>query len=181
MSTGAGVLRALPQADSRRSGTPSRFDAAFYRAHDPLAYISPDPQSVKSQGTYSSGLPDFAAASGSFAHGSFNQNGQRTNGTKRAGFSGYASSVISQDLGASSIDTNSIIGASTAPSERSATNIAYSQSDRQRRRLSQSSFAAVSDLGSHLSASDYKSQEDGGDLDELRTQLAQSQLGCTEF
>jgi len=169
---------ALSTDNSRPSGTPSRFDAAFYRSHDPLAYISPDAQSVKSQGPYSSGLSNFTAAAGSF-HGSFTQNGQRTNGTKRAGFGGYASSVISQDIGASSIDTNSVTGASTAPSERSVANITYSQSDRLRRRLSQSS-AGVSDHGSHF-ALDYKSQADSIDLDDMRTQCNQSQSGCTEF
>jgi regulator of nonsense transcripts 1 len=171
----------LFQLDSRRSGTPSRFDAAFYRAHDPLAYISPDSQSVKSQRTYTSGQPNFAAAAGSFAQGSFAQNGQRVNGTKRAGFSGYASSVISQDIGASSIDTNSVVGASAAPSERSVANITYSQSDRVRRRLSQSSAAGVSDLDSHLSTLDYKSQGDGVDLDDMHSQYSQSQSGLTDF
>jgi regulator of nonsense transcripts 1 len=173
------ILTARSRTDSRPSGTPSRFDAAFYRSHDPLAYISPDAQSAKSQGPYSSGLSNFTAAAGSF-HGSFTQNGQRTSGNKRAGFGGYASSVISQDIGASSIDTNSVTGASTAPSERSVANITYSQSDRLRRRLSQSS-AGVSDHGSHLAALDYKSQADSIDLDDMRTQYNQSQSGCTEY
>jgi regulator of nonsense transcripts 1 len=43
------------------SGTPSRFDASFYRTHDALGYIPFDVQSLRSQATYSSGLPMFAA------------------------------------------------------------------------------------------------------------------------
>lgn len=141
-----------------------------------MAYIPSDVQSVKSQATYSSGLPSFAAAAGPFA-----QNGQRANSSKRPGFaSGYASSVISQDPGHSAIDTASLRTGttSTAPS---VANIAYSQSDRLRRRLSQSSLAGVSDLGSNLSALDYKSQDEAIDLDDLRSQYSQSQSGFTEF
>ncbi|KAJ4478469.1 AAA domain-containing protein [Lentinula aciculospora] len=48
-------------SDGRRSGTPSRFDASFYRTHDALGYISSDVQSLRSQATYSSGLPMFTA------------------------------------------------------------------------------------------------------------------------
>src|SRR5258708_17871030 len=51
---------------SRSSGTPSRFDASFFRAHDPLSYIPADHQALKSQSSYTSGLPAFAATSGPF-------------------------------------------------------------------------------------------------------------------
>ncbi|PCH35143.1 ATP dependent helicase [Wolfiporia cocos MD-104 SS10] len=54
--------------DGRRSGTPSRFDASFYRSHDALGHIPSDVQSLRSQTTYSSGLPVFAA-SGPFGPG----------------------------------------------------------------------------------------------------------------
>lgn len=103
------------------------------------------------------------------------------NGSKRTGFGGYASSIISQDLGASSISAGSVVGGSTAASERSVANIAYSQSDRLRRRLSQSSLAGVSDLGSNLSALDYKTQDEAIDLDDIRSQYSQSQSSFTEF
>lgn len=121
-------------------------------------------------------MPSFSASAGPFA-----QNGQRLNGTKRAGFGGYASSVVSQDIGANTIDTSSVLGGSVAPSERGAASIAYSQSDRLRRRLSQSSLAGVSDLGSNLSALDYKTQDETVDLDDVRSQYSQSQSGFTEF
>lgn len=141
-----------------------------------MAYIPSDVQSVKSQATYSSGLPNFTAAAGPFA-----QNGQRPNGSKRAGFgAGYASSVISQDPGNNGIDTASLRTGTTSAAP-SVANIAYSQSDRLRRRLSQSSLAGVSDLGSNLSALDYKSQDEAVDLDDLRSQYSHSQSGFTEF
>ena len=166
---------------ARRSGTPSRFDPSFYRTHDPLGYIPPDAQSVKSQATYASGVPAFTAASGPFSQGI-----QRTNGAKRSqyGGAGYASSVISQDPGVgSTIETSSVAGSSVAPSDGpDATNsIAYSQSDRLRRRLSFSSLGGGSDLGSSLSALDYKSQDDAADLDDMRSQYSHSQSGFTEF
>jgi len=168
---------------ARRSGTPSRFDPSFYRTHDPLGYIPSDAQSVKSQATYASGVPAFTANAGPFSQGL-----QRTNGAKRAqyGGAGYASSVISQDPGAgSTMETGSVVGSSVAPSERggpdAANNIAYSQSDRLRRRLSFSSLGGASDLGSSLSALDYKSQDDAADLDDMRSQYSHSQSGFTEF
>jgi regulator of nonsense transcripts 1 len=161
---------------ARRSGTPSRFDASFYRTHDATTYIGSDAQSVKSQATYSSGIPNFAGGAGPFAPG------RGGSGAKRGGYGGYASSVISQDVGGGSIaDTGSVIG-SGAPSQR-APSIAYSQSDRLRRRLSQSSMGGTSDMGS-LSTFDYKSQDDAADLDDVRSQYSQShasQSGFTEF
>jgi regulator of nonsense transcripts 1 len=167
---------------SRRSGTPSRFDPSFYRTHDPLGYIPSDAQSVKSQATYASGVPPFTAASGPFSQGL-----QRTNGAKRNPYSGagYASSVISQDPGTGTIETSSVVGSSVPPSERggpdTVNSIAYSQSDRLRHRLSFSSLGGGSDLGSSLSALDYKSQDDAADLDDMRSQYSHSQSGFTEF
>src|SRR5258708_38513321 len=165
---------------SRSSGTPSRFDASFFRAHDPLSYIPADHQALKSQSSYTSGLPAFAATSGPFS-----QTVQRANGSAKHGQytnPGYAGSIISQDPRApSTIETSSILGSSVAPSERGGhiNNIAYSQSDRLRRRLSFSSLAGVSDLGS-VSAVDYKSQDDSADLDALRSQYSHSQAGLTQ-
>ncbi|KAH8117014.1 hypothetical protein DFH11DRAFT_1143982 [Phellopilus nigrolimitatus] len=160
---------------SSRSGTPSRFDASFYRTHDPSGYIPSDVQSLRSQATYSSGLPMFAATSGPFGQGI-----QRSaNGAKRSTYGGYASSIISQDVGPGSIaDTGSVVGGA-APSER-ASSIAYSQSDRLRRRGSLSSVAGVSDMGS-FSQFDYKSQDDAADLDDMKSQYTGTQSGVTVF
>lgn len=154
----------------RRSGTPSRFDASFYRTHDPLGYIPSDVQSLRSQATYSSGLPMFAGGNGPFS-----QNVQRSSGApKRSTYGSYASSIISQDIG-NATETGSVAG-SVVTSERMGS-MAYSQSDRLRRRLSYSSLAGGSDLGSSF---DYKSQEDTGD-DDVKSQYAGTQSGLTVF
>ncbi|KAG9018942.1 hypothetical protein FRB90_008136 [Tulasnella sp. 427] len=153
-----------------RSGTPSRFDSSFFRTHDPTNYI---PTDLQSQATYSSGIPAFAAGGAPYS-----QVPRGTAGSKRGGYGGYASSVISQDVGSGTInDTSSVIGSSVASSRD---NISYNQSDRLRRRLSQGSLAASSELGSFV-ASDYKSHDDALDLDDVRSQYSQSQSGVTEF
>ncbi|KAG8948888.1 hypothetical protein FRC04_009227 [Tulasnella sp. 424] len=153
-----------------RSGTPSRFDSSFFRTHDPTNYI---PTDLQSQATYSSGIPAFAAGGAPYS-----QVPRGTAGAKRGGFGGYASSVISQDVGSGALnDTASVIGSSIASSRD---NISYTQSDRLRRRLSQGSLAASSELGS-FAASDYKSQDEALDLDDVRSQYSQSQSGVTEF
>ncbi|KAG8760807.1 hypothetical protein FRC14_001835 [Serendipita sp. 396] len=149
----------------RRDSASNRFDSSFYRTRDALSYIPSDMQSLKSQATYSSGLPAFSGASGPF-----NTNGAGS--SKRSAYGGYASSIISQDIRTStSSDAGSVIG-SQAPSER-ASSIAFSQSDRIRRR---NSFSSTSDMGS---LSDYKSQDDPADLDDIRSQYSAS--GITEF
>ncbi|CAK5277486.1 unnamed protein product [Mycena citricolor] len=163
-------------ADSRRSGTPSRFDASFYRTHDALGYIPSDVQSLRSQATYSSGLPMFSA-SGPFGAVS-NGIPRGPNGAKRSVYGSYASSVISQDPGgANSVitDSSSVVGG--------ASNIAYSQSDRIRGRrpsFGSSSVAGISDAGS-LSQYDYKSQDDAADLDDMKSQYTGTQSGVTVF
>ena len=173
-------------ADSRRSGTPNRFDPSYYRTHDPLAYIPSDAQSAKSQPSYSSGLPTFSHP-GSFTNG---LQRERANGApKRApygggggstvGGGGYASSIISQDIGAGTTDSGSVLGGPGSVVGGPA-HLSYSQADRLRRRLSQSSFAGASDLGSALSGVDYKSQDSAVDED-LRSQYGQSNSGFTEF
>ncbi|KAI0726685.1 AAA domain-containing protein [Fomitopsis betulina] len=159
--------------DGRRSGTPSRFDASFYRTHDALGYIPSDVQSLRSQATYSSGLPVFAAS------GPFGPGMQRPNGAKRGTYGSYASSIISQDVGTGGTDTASVIGSAIGP-DRSASSMAYSQSDRLRRRSSFSSTAGASDMGS-LSQYDYKSQDDGTDLDDMKSQYTGTQSGVTVF
>ncbi|KAI5900585.1 uncharacterized protein SCHCODRAFT_02039777 [Schizophyllum commune H4-8] len=156
-------------ATPNRSGTPSRFDTSFYRSHDALGYIPSDIQSLRSQATYSSGLPSFTAA------GPFGAV-RGANGAKRSNYS-YASSIISQDAGPSTTDGSSVVGSSIGnPS------MAYSQSDRLRRRGSfgSSSVTGTSDLGS-LSQYDYKSQDDGADLDDVKSQYTGTQSGVTVF
>ncbi|KAI0693336.1 AAA domain-containing protein [Cytidiella melzeri] len=159
--------------DGRRSGTPSRFDASFYRTHDALGYIPSDVQSLRSQATYSSGLPMFAAS------GPFGSGMPRPSGAKRSTYGSYASSIISQDGGPGGNDNGSVIGSALGASDR-ASSMAYSQSDRLQRRSSFSSVAGTSDLGS-LSQYDYKSQDDGTDLDDMKSQYTGTQSGITVF
>ena len=168
------MIRSCPvligYSKARRSGTPSRFDASFYRTHDPLGYIPIDAQSVRSQATYASGLPMFAAT-----NGPFNQ-ARAANGSKRSVYGGYASSIISQDIGPSSTaDTGSVVG---GPTSERASSVAYSQSDRLRRRTSFSSMAGASDMGS-FSQFDYKIQDDSADLDDVKSQYTGN--GVTVF
>ncbi|KAG2106738.1 AAA domain-containing protein [Suillus discolor] len=147
-----------------RSGTPSRFDTSFYRTHDALGYIPSDVQSLRSQATYSSGLPMFAAAGG------FGPGIPRGSGGvgKRSAYGSYASSIISQDAGPPS--TASIGGSA----------MAFSQSDRLQRRGSFSSAAGASDMAS-MSGYDYKSQDGTTDLDDVKSQYAGTQSGVTVF
>ena len=115
----------------------------------------------------------FAATNGPFGQGM----PRSANGSKRSVYGGYASSIISQDVGPST-DTGSIVGG-VIPSDR-ASSISYSQSDRLRRRGSLSSMAGASDMGS-LSQFDYKSQDDSGDLDDMKSQYTGTQSGVTVF
>jgi regulator of nonsense transcripts 1 len=178
----------LGNNNSGPSGTPSRFDSTFYRTHDAMGYIPSDAQSIRSQAPYSSGLPMFGTA-GPYA----GANGARVGG-KRGTYAGYASSIISQDVGGHGsgsvyggpADTASVIGSSIggpAPSER-ASSIAYSQSDRlhrARRGSVSSSWAGTnSELGS-VSGYDYKSTDDDADDDVKSQYTAQSQAGVTVY
>jgi regulator of nonsense transcripts 1 len=97
------------------------------------------------------------------------------NGAKRSTYS-YASSIVSQDAGPSVTDNGSVIGGG------SSVNMAYSQSDRLRRRTSfgSASVAGASDLGS-LSQYDYKSQDEATDMDDMKSQYAGTQSGVTVF
>lgn len=156
----------------RRSGTPSRFDASFYRTHDPLGYIPSDVRSLKSQATYSSGLPSFTTST----TGPF---GAAAPGAKRSTFGSYASSIVSQDPVTSSATDSSSVAGSAVPADR-ASQVAFSQSDRINRRLSVSSAAGLSDLGT-VSTVDYKSQDDAADLDDVKSQYSGTQAGVTVF
>ncbi|KAF8808975.1 hypothetical protein BYT27DRAFT_6529929 [Phlegmacium glaucopus] len=85
------------------------------------------------------------------------------------------SSIVSQDAGPSVTDNGSVVGGS-GPS------LTYSQSDRLRRRTSfgSASVTRQSDLGS-LSQYDYKSQDDAGDLDDMKSQYADRLRRRTSF
>ncbi|KAF4576358.1 hypothetical protein EYR40_000596 [Pleurotus pulmonarius] len=164
----------LGMMDGGRSGTPSRFDASFYRTHDALSYIPSDVQSLRSQATYSSGVPMFAAT------GYLNPNIPRgVNGAKRSAYGSYASSIISQDAGPNT-DTGSVVGSAVSVSDRSGPSVTYNQSDRLRRRTSFSSVAGASDMGS-LSQYDYKSQDGTADMDDMKSQYNGTQSGVTVF
>ena len=148
-----------------------------------MGYIPSDVQSLRSQATYTSGLPMFNTP-GPFGPGA----ARGLNGTKRSQYS-YASSIVSQDAGPSVADTGSVVGGGGSGgsvlgvgASGSSANIAYSQSDRLRRRTSfgSASVAGQSDLGS-LSAYDYKSQDDAADLDDMKSQYAGTQNGVTVF
>lgn len=143
----------------RRSGTPSRFDASFYRTHDPMGYIPSDAQSLRSQATYASGMPVFTPGMGM--------------GMGR-GKSSYASSIISQDAGAgSSVMAGSVVGGPISTGS-----LAYSQSDRIRSRSPNGSEAGSLALSSQYG--DYKSQgqDDASDLDDVKSQYTS---GVTVF
>lgn len=121
-------------------------------------------------------------------------------GAKRSTYS-YASSIVSQDAGLGT-DASSVVGvgnghgagggghlagvggggATGVGGVGGTPHIAYSQSDRLRRRTSfgSASVAGQSDLGS-LSQYDYKSQDDAADLDDMKSQYAGTQSGVTVF
>ncbi|QRW14273.1 regulator of nonsense transcripts protein [Ceratobasidium sp. AG-Ba] len=164
-TSGAPVLN-----DVRRTAT-SSYDNNYYRTHDPLGYIPSDVQSLKSS---TSGLPHFGAAAG------FGPSKQRSStGPKRATYASYASSIISQDIAGtpSGTDASSVAGSQFDHSGH----LAFSQSDRLRRRNSFTSMAGTSDVGS-ISVYDYKSQDSVIDADDSESQYSHSaQSGVTEF
>jgi regulator of nonsense transcripts 1 len=117
-----------------------------------------------------------------FASGPFGPGIPRgVNGAKRSTYGSYASSIISQDAGppGSVTDTSSVVGSAVGTSDR-VNGIAYSQSDRLRRRTSFSSVAGASDVGS-MSQYDYKSQDEAADMDDMKSQYAGTQSGVTVF
>lgn len=173
----------------RRSGTPSRFDASFYRTHDALGYIPSDVQSLRSQATYSSGVPMFTAtgpfsSAGSSVGGGGGRGGgggMGMGGGKRGGgstygggssYGGYASSIISQDVGPSAgsiTDSSSVIGSSTGGDNQGHSqahkmhhnhNLTYSQSDRIRRARRPSFGSTTSSISGVGSSMDLASQQD---------------------
>lgn len=141
--------------------SPSRYDAAYYRTHDPIGYIPPDARSVVSQ-AYSSSLPMFQAGA-PFLPPHLGGAG------KRGTYSAYAQSYASQQALSQAGDTASIAG---APSERSS--IMSSQWDRLKRRTSAGSISN-SDTG------DYKTTNDDASTSYAPTSYAQSQAGYTDY
>lgn len=78
-----------------QSSATSRFDPAYYRTHNPLSFIPPDAQSVVSQALTSSAFPLFGGGGvgGGVGGGGVGVGGV---GGKNKTYTGYASSVISQ-------------------------------------------------------------------------------------
>ncbi|KIY71086.1 hypothetical protein CYLTODRAFT_149008 [Cylindrobasidium torrendii FP15055 ss-10] len=136
--------------DSRRSGTPSRFDSSFYGRHDPMAFIPSDAQSLRSQQTYSSGLPSY------------------TSGMR--GKSSYASSIASQDVGGSGMSVGAMSSIGEVPPSALSTGymaserMSYAQSDRM-------SSAAESVYGDYKSVGD-REYDGASDVDDVKSQYA---------
>ncbi|GAA5932881.1 uncharacterized protein JCM15063_002230 [Sporobolomyces koalae] len=138
------------------NGLSSRFDSAFFRGHDAISSIPSDAQSVRSQMTYSSGLPTFSQAGLTYP-----------SSVKRTA-SSYASSTFSQDL-LSSNDASSIRddASSIAGGGIGASSIGFSQADR---------------LSLTDAASEYKSQAGWRDDEsDMRSTYTGSQAGMTEY
>ncbi|OXG14196.1 ATP-dependent helicase [Cryptococcus neoformans Ze90-1] len=77
-----------------QSAAASRFDPAYYRTHNPLSFIPPDAQSVVSQAMTSSAFPLFGSVGG--VSGGGGVGGVGGHGGKNKTYTGYASSVVSQ-------------------------------------------------------------------------------------
>lgn len=142
----------------------TRYDPDFFRTHDAIGSIASDAQSVRSQATYSSGLPTFSNASSS----------GYPIGVKR-GVGSYASSTLSQDL-LSAADTQSIRDDASSIAGGGGSSIAYSQADRIRR----ASLSTSSVADSMRSFDFYKSQH-GDDDDDGRSNYTASQAGTTDY
>lgn len=125
-SNGAGVNGVPPPP-----AVPSRFDAAYFRNHASIGHIPSDVQSVRSQATYSSGLPSsFGSYPSSMrrggAGGAPGVAGSGTASTAAPG-STYGGSTFSQDLasthGGDSVrgdDASSIVGSSVLADSQAA-------------------------------------------------------------
>lgn len=150
----------------------SRFDPSYYRTHDPTAYVPADAQSVVSQAISSFPL------------------GTALPGGKNKTYTGYASSIVSQQPGGIS-DSDAVSQAgSVLPSSR----VTYNQFDRLpggipaqasngmngggttgRRRLSIGSVAQSDAPTASMYAYGYKTGDDD------TSSVAPSQAGMTEF
>lgn len=156
------LVRLLPLTAGRVPGpAPSRFDPAYYRTHDTISFVPPDAQSVVSQ-AITNNLPIFGGAP-------FGQ------GKNKMSYSGYASSVVSQQPAESE----------TSQQPR---HIGFSQYDRlnvnssdalpakPRRRLSAGSLAPSDAPTASMYAFGYKA----GHHDDAQS-IAPSQAGVTDF
>ncbi|GAA5958204.1 hypothetical protein JCM3765_002847 [Sporobolomyces pararoseus] len=143
------------------NGFSSRFDSAFFRGHDAISSIPSDVQSVRSQATYSSGLPTFSQAGSTYP-----SSVKRSN----ASSSSYAASTFSQDLLLSSNDASSVrddlssINGGLGGLGSNASSIGFSQADR---------------LSLTDAASDYKSQGGWTTQDDAASAYSSSQI--TEY
>lgn len=147
---------------ARGNGVPSRFDPNFFHTHDSIGHIPSDAQSVRSQATYSSGLPTFSQAGSTYP-----------SSVKRGATSSYASSTFSQDLLSSHDSQSTRDDASVIGGGGGAGSVAYSQADRLRR-------ASISMSDSNASGFDYKSQE-GNWRDDDDSKSSFSSSGVTDY
>lgn len=143
---------------SQGNSVPSRFDSSFFRTHDTIGHIPSDAQSIRSQATYSSGLPTFSQST-------------YPSSVKRGLSSSYASSTFSQDLtnGDSNSTRDDASSVGGVESIDGGSSIAYSQADRLRR-----ASLSLSDAVSF----DYKSEISWRDDDD-RSEISSG--GVTEY
>ncbi|GHJ90272.1 hypothetical protein NliqN6_6674 [Naganishia liquefaciens] len=162
----------------------SRFDASFYRTHDPVGYIQPDAQSVVSQffGGGTGGMPRNSQANPFLPpHLVAGRRGTANGANGMPGpYSSYTQSIISQQQH----DTASVAG-STVSSQMP--RLSRTQFDRYRQSDEGNGTRAAgttdggygrSVMGSSVSESDYSYK--GGDEDASSTYTT-SQAGVTEY
>ncbi|BGP22712.1 ATP dependent helicase [Rhodotorula toruloides] len=138
--------------DGRGSnGLPSRFDSSYYRTHDAISSVPSDAQSVRSQATYSSGLPNFSQAGSAYL--SSLKRGGGPSSTFSQDFLSSADSASVQGDDASSI-VNGLGGVPGSGMSSAASSVGFSQADR---------------LSLADSASEYKSQAGWTNDDDART------------
>ncbi|KAJ9091289.1 hypothetical protein QFC21_007278 [Naganishia friedmannii] len=171
--------------------TASRFDASFYRTHDPVGYIQPDAQSVVSQffGGGNSALSRNGQANPFMPpHLTAGRRGVGNGNNGMSGpYSSYATSLISQQP-----DDASSVAGSIAP-HGTTSNISYTQFDRLQHPRGQAGGGRVpgsgdsaytsnglrSVVGSSVSGSEYSDYKT--DDDDAMTTYTQSQAGVTEY
>ncbi|SCV69006.1 BQ2448_2026 [Microbotryum intermedium] len=154
--------RDMLNGDSRNGlGVPSRFDS-FFRTHDALSSIPSDAQSVRSQATYSSGMPTFSQAGSAYP------------GSIKRGASSYASSTLSQDLHSHASDTASLRDDVSSINGGTAGSLAFSQADRLRRDEELDASSRYKSMGE-------RGWSSHGDDDDASSQYTMSAAGTTEY
>jgi regulator of nonsense transcripts 1 len=133
------------------NGLPSRFDSSYYRTHDAISSVPSDAQSVRSQATYSSGLPNFGQAGSAYL--SSMKRGGGPSSTFSQDFLSAADSASVRGDDASSI-VNGLGGVPGSGMSSAASSVGFSQADR---------------LSLADSASEYKSQAGWTNDDDART------------